>query len=74
MWGPQGTSGYSGPATNPDEILFHEMIHTAIQMRGGGASGVDQSDLAVVLTNVYLAEKKHRNLRALMFLMRSLTG
>jgi hypothetical protein len=64
MWGPQGTSGYSGPGTNPDEILFHEMIHSAIQMRGGGALGVDQSDLAVVLTNIFLAEKKQRNLRA----------
>jgi hypothetical protein len=64
MWGPQGTSGYSGPGTNPDELLFHEMIHSAIQMRGGGALGVSQSDLAVVLTNVYLAEKKQRNLRA----------
>jgi hypothetical protein len=64
IWGPRGTSGYSGPGTNPDELLFHEIIHSAMQMRGGGALSVDQSDVAVVLSNVYLAEKKQRNLRA----------
>jgi len=71
MWGPQGTSGISGPGSNADEILFHEMIHGARQMRGifktppvGQSYTKEEEDLAVVLSNIYLAEKKQRDLRA----------
>jgi hypothetical protein len=70
MWGPKGTSGISGPGSNSDEILFHEMIHATRQMRGvfkqpppGQEYTPEEEDLAVALTNIYLAEKKQKALR-----------
>jgi len=70
MWGPKGTSGISGPGSNADEILFHEMIHASRQMRGvfktpppGQEYTKEEEDLAVALTNIFLAEKKQRDLR-----------
>jgi Effector protein len=85
MWGPAtfdpktnlatGTSGYAGPSTMPDEVLFHEMVHATRAMFGtmdktkvepGYAN--KEEYIAVVVTNIYLAEKapdkRHPSLRA----------
>jgi hypothetical protein len=64
MWGPQGTSGYSGPGSNADEILFHEIVHGTGFMSGGDSLRLKVEDLAVVLANIYMAERKQRRLRA----------
>jgi hypothetical protein len=64
LWGPQGTSGYAGPGSNADEILFHEIVHGSGIMSGGDSLKLKVEDLAVVLANIYLAEKKQRWLRA----------
>src|SRR5215471_1102616 len=33
MWGP-GPTHKTGPASKPDEVLFHEIIHACREMRG----------------------------------------
>jgi hypothetical protein len=52
------------PASSPDEVLYHEMIHSSRQMRGlvdpipvDQGYGNQEEYLAVVLTNIYLSEK-----------------
>lgn len=66
-----GTSGVAGPASGADEVLFHEMVHASRDMRGVSEKqsvdkGYDNSEefFAIVLANVYLAEKKQKSLRA----------
>ena len=67
-----GTSGYSGPSTGMDETLFHEMVHGVRFMLGildtstpvdKGYKNVEEY-IAIVLSNIYLAEKGQRVFRA----------
>jgi hypothetical protein len=54
-----------GPGFEPDEVLFHELIHVTRQFRGrqsgiqvdGGGYGNEEEYLATVLANLYLSEK-----------------
>jgi hypothetical protein len=74
MWnrdGTPGTSGYSGPGSKADEVLFHELVHATRDMRGVDSKTKvnqgyhnEEEYIAVVLTNIYLAEKNQRDLRA----------
>jgi Effector protein len=66
-----GTSGISGPGSEPDEVLFHEMVHATRYMHGvSGERAVNkgyenqEEFFAVVLANIYLAEKGRMDLRA----------
>jgi hypothetical protein len=74
MWGRDGkpgNSGYSGPGSEADEVLFHEMIHGLRTMMGVSAANNSSNDeynneeefIAVVVTNIYLAEKRKMILR-----------
>jgi hypothetical protein len=80
MWGPvtfdpvtniaTGTSGFAGPSTEPDEVLFHEMVHATRRMRGYDdhteiSAGYENKEefIAVTVTNVYLTEKAPQRLR-----------
>jgi hypothetical protein len=54
-----------GPGSEPDEVLFHEMVHASRMMHGVSYSipvnqgYTDEEEyLGVVLTNVYLSEKR----------------
>jgi len=65
MWGPNGSSNITGPSTLPDEVLLHELIHACRQMNGVSHSSAVDSDyeneeefVAIVLTNIYMSEKK----------------
>jgi hypothetical protein len=61
-----------GPGFNPDEILFHEMVHAVRDTQGASTSGYKLGEgydnaeefAAVVTTNVYMSEKKQTALRA----------
>jgi hypothetical protein len=61
-----------GPGMNPDEVLFHEMVHAVRAIQGVSTStfkmggGYDNAEefAAVVVTNVYMSEKKQTALRA----------
>jgi hypothetical protein len=52
------------PGNNPDEVLYHEMVHASRYLRGvmdrkpinGGYDDKDEY-IAVVITNIYMAEK-----------------
>jgi hypothetical protein len=54
----------SGPGYQPDEVLFHELVHASRQLRGvmnempvnKGYDDIEEY-LAVVLTNIYLSDK-----------------
>jgi Effector protein len=69
----RGTAGQTGPGSHADEVLFHEMVHGARTMRGVAEAAhnrkVDQGYsneeeyITVVVSNIYLAEKKQRHLR-----------
>jgi Effector protein len=81
MWGPTtfdpktmlstGTAGQTGAASSPDEILYHEMVHSSRIMKGlfhktvvdKGYSDVEEY-IAVVLANIFVAEKRQHRLRA----------
>jgi hypothetical protein len=73
MWGQDGKAGsfgYRGPGSEADEVLFHELIHGLRLMVGIDAqkNAVENYDneeefIAVVLTNIYLAEKRQQDLR-----------
>jgi hypothetical protein len=59
-----GTAGQTGPAANPDEVLFHEMVHASrvlngvLDLRSVSGEYENRDDfLAVTLTNIYLSEK-----------------
>jgi Effector protein len=71
MWGPKGTSNMTGPGSLPDEVLLHELIHAARQMKGiidsrAVDSGYENEEelVAIVVCNVYLSEKKQTVFRA----------
>jgi len=66
MWQGQG-----GPAHLPDEIVFHELVHAARQMRGVSYKREVNREynnmeeyIAVIITNIYLSEKGQHYLRA----------
>ncbi len=70
MFGPHGTGGLRGPGTNPDEALFHELIHAHRDTEGismslavSGKYFNLEEFVAVVITNIYLSEKKQSRLR-----------
>jgi hypothetical protein len=63
-----GTGRLSGPGINPDETLFHEMVHASRVLNGvvdlrSVNQGYENRDdfLAVTLTNIYLSEKSSQN-------------
>jgi hypothetical protein len=65
-----GTARKSGPGTNPDETLFHEMVHASrvlngvLDLRHVNKDYENRDDfLAVTLTNIYLSEKGPGKLR-----------
>jgi hypothetical protein len=71
MWGPRGTKNLTGPGSLPDEVLLHELVHAARQMKGiVDSSAVDsrydneEEFVAIVVCNVYLSEKKQTQFRA----------
>lgn len=61
-----------GPGMNPDEVLYHEMVHAVRFLRGISGSSFrmdngysnEEEFAAVTVTNVYLSEKKQTVLRA----------
>jgi hypothetical protein len=64
-------SAFTGPGSQPDEVLFHEMVHASRMMRGRSFAlrvnqGYDNEEeyISVVLTNVYLSEKGQPVFRA----------
>jgi hypothetical protein len=69
---PSMWKGKQGPGTFADEVLFHELVHASRIISGVQYFGlhVDQDYenreeyIAVVLTNIYLAEKGRTKLRA----------
>jgi hypothetical protein len=62
----------TGPGMKPDEVLFHEIVHAVRALQGvmtlsfkmGRDYDNDEEFAAVVVTNVYLSEKKQTALRA----------
>ncbi|MEJ1157397.1 M91 family zinc metallopeptidase [Prosthecomicrobium sp. N25] len=70
MWGEHGTSGKKHPGSTADEVLFHELVHAYRYMDGAGdrrkvTAGYQNEEefMAVVVTNIYLSEKKQLILR-----------
>src|SRR5262249_50774702 len=71
-WGVFGTaSTAAAPSNRPDEVLLHEMVHAARDMKGVSyllpmAKGYENEEefLAIVITNVYLSEKGQTALAA----------
>jgi hypothetical protein len=75
MWGKSGSAHVSGPGSQPDEVLCHELVHAAREMKGVqsmravGDNDVDllyeneEEFVAIVITNIYLSEKKQTKLR-----------
>ncbi|MFL4968839.1 MAG: M91 family zinc metallopeptidase [Xanthobacteraceae bacterium] len=64
MWGRNGASKINAPGYEPDEIIFHEMVHASRQMRGVQEAikvtrGYDDMEeyLATVVTNIYMSHK-----------------
>ena len=64
-------SAFTGPGSQPDEVLFHEMVHASRMMRGRSFAlpvnqgyGNEEEYISVVLTNVYLSEKGQTVFRA----------
>ena len=60
-----------GPASKPDEVLLHELVHASRQMRGVRFKGSVNKDfdneeefIAIVIDNIYLSEKGQTDLRA----------
>jgi hypothetical protein len=66
---PKGTAS-SGPGSLSDEILLHELVHAGRQVKGiqnfeaihNGAQN-EEEYLAIIVTNVYLSEKKQTKFR-----------
>jgi hypothetical protein len=64
MWGPNGASKIRAPGYDADEIMYHEMVHAARQMRGvqedirvnAGYDDIEEY-LATVITNIYMSER-----------------
>lgn len=67
MWnrpGKPGTSAKSGPGSQADEVLFHELVHglryitgTAVPKPAGSEENEVEEFIAIVVANIYLAEK-----------------
>jgi hypothetical protein len=60
----------TGPGAQADEVLFHELVHACRMMRGlhyradvNQQYDNEEEYLAVVITNIYLAEKGQTHLR-----------
>jgi hypothetical protein len=61
----QRKDSWDGPGFEPDEVLFHEMVHVTRIFRGlltfkpveGGGYGNEEEYLTTTLTNLYLSEK-----------------
>src|SRR5262249_4712456 len=76
LWGvfsnaPRGTTVPTGPASASDEVLLHELVHAGRQMNGlryrmpvSGDYGNEEEDLAVVIANICLSNKKLTEFRA----------
>lgn len=65
-----GSAGFTGPGTQRDEVLFHELIHGLRYMAGVSEKAdphdtdPEEEQLAVILANIYVAEKnRQRELR-----------
>jgi hypothetical protein len=70
MWGTTGTAHFSGPASDPDDVLCHELVHAGRQMSGkehtkavDGHYNNEEEFVSIVVTNIYLSEKKQQKLR-----------
>lgn len=68
---PNAFKGASAPGTSPDEVLFHELIHSSRTMRGVVRPSFVNQDyedyeeyVAIALANIYLSEKGQQILRA----------
>ncbi len=71
VWGVFSGGLMKGPGSGSDEVLLHEIIHASRMLRGVAYSlgvnqgyGNEEEYVAVVLTNVFLSEKKRLHLRA----------
>jgi len=71
MWGPSGSAHAQGPGSLPDEILCHELVHAGRQMHGiqhnRSVSEFYQNEeeyVAIIVTNIYMSEKKQTKMRA----------
>jgi hypothetical protein len=76
MWGVfssgrSSTSQPTGPASDPDDVLLHELVHACRDVRGmsymmavSGNYDNEEEYLAIVIVNVYLSEKGKTDLRA----------
>jgi hypothetical protein len=70
MYGATGSAHFSGPASDPDDVLCHELVHAGRQMSGKRHKKAVNRDYdneeefdSIVVTNIYLSEKKQENLR-----------
>jgi hypothetical protein len=70
MWGRDGTAHFSGPASDPDEVLCHELVHAGRQMNGkehlkalNAHYNNEEEFVSILVTNIYLSEKKQVDLR-----------
>lgn len=75
MWGKRGSAHLTGPGSEPDEVLLHELVHAGRELKGVestravGNNDVDllyeneEEFVAIVITNIYLSEKKQTRLR-----------
>lgn len=70
MWGPSGSARATGPGSLPDEVLCHELVHAGRQMQGIQHSATvdkgyenEEEFVAIVVSNVYLSEKKQTRMR-----------
>jgi hypothetical protein len=71
MWGPDGTAHETGPGSDQDELLFHELVHAARDVNGvhyrlvvNQHYGNEEEFLGVLITNIYLSNKGQKHLRA----------
>jgi hypothetical protein len=68
MWGPGSKT--RGPASDPDEVLLHELIHASRQVKGvsrrrevDGGYDNEEEFIAIMIDNIYLSEKGRTRLR-----------
>jgi hypothetical protein len=64
FWGPTGTFEIRFPGDEPDEVLFHELVHAIRTMRGityfmpvDSGYANEEEYLAVVIANIYISSK-----------------
>jgi hypothetical protein len=70
--GKPGTFGFLGPGSDADDVLFHELVHAVRRIKGVTSDKKEMDDdfgneeefVAIVLTNIYLAEKGKTQIRA----------